>query len=78
MNNGLLSIRGLKTFFFTRWGVVKAADGVDLSVRKGETLGLVGESGAARVSRPFPSSVWSRDPKGGSWVERSCFRAGIS
>ncbi|OGP82809.1 MAG: hypothetical protein A2Z08_00815 [Deltaproteobacteria bacterium RBG_16_54_11] len=48
MNNGLLSIRGLKTFFFTRWGVVKAADGVDLSVRKGETLGLVGESGCGK------------------------------
>ena len=47
-NNGLLSIKGLKTFFFTRWGVVKAVDGVDLSVRKGETLGLVGESGCGK------------------------------
>jgi len=47
-NNGLLTIKGLKTFFFTRWGVVKAVDGVDLSVRKGETLGLVGESGCGK------------------------------
>ena len=47
-DNGLLSIKGLKTFFFTRWGVVKAVDGVDLSVRKGETLGLVGESGCGK------------------------------
>jgi peptide/nickel transport system ATP-binding protein len=47
-NNSLLSIRGLKTFFFTRWGVVKAVDGVGLSVRKGETLGLVGESGCGK------------------------------
>jgi peptide/nickel transport system ATP-binding protein len=47
-NNGLLSINGLKTFFFTSWGIVKAVDGVDLSVRKGETLGLVGESGCGK------------------------------
>jgi oligopeptide/dipeptide ABC transporter ATP-binding protein len=47
-NNGLLTINGLKTFFFTRWGIVKAVDGVDLSVRKGETLGLVGESGCGK------------------------------
>jgi len=47
-NNGLLTINNLKTFFFTRWGVVKAVDGVDLSIRKGETLGLVGESGCGK------------------------------
>jgi peptide/nickel transport system ATP-binding protein len=47
-NNGLLSINSLKTSFFTRWGIVKAVDGVDLSVRKGETLGLVGESGCGK------------------------------
>ena len=47
-NNGLLTINGLKTFFFTRWGIVKAVDGLDLSVRKGETLGLVGESGCGK------------------------------
>ena len=47
-NKGLLSINSLKTSFFTRWGIVKAVDGVDLSVRKGETLGLVGESGCGK------------------------------
>ena len=47
-NNGLLAINGLKTFFFTSQGVVKAVDGVDLSVRKGETLGVVGESGCGK------------------------------
>jgi peptide/nickel transport system ATP-binding protein len=48
MNNGLLTIKALKTYFFTRWGIVKAVDGVDLAVRQGETLGLVGESGCGK------------------------------
>ncbi len=47
-NNGLLSMKGLKTYFFTRWGVVKAVDDVDMGLGKGETLGLVGESGCGK------------------------------
>ena len=48
MNNGLLTIVGLKTYFFTRWGVVKAVDDVDIGLGTGETLGLVGESGCGK------------------------------
>jgi len=48
MNNGLLKIRGLKTYFFTRWGVIKAVDDVDLGLERGYTLGLVGESGCGK------------------------------
>jgi peptide/nickel transport system ATP-binding protein len=44
----LLHIEGLRTHFFTNDGVVRAVDGVDLSVRQGETLGLVGESGCGK------------------------------
>jgi oligopeptide/dipeptide ABC transporter ATP-binding protein len=44
----LLDVRNLKTHFFTREGVVKAVDGVDLSIRPGEVLGLVGESGCGK------------------------------
>jgi oligopeptide/dipeptide ABC transporter ATP-binding protein len=48
-NNGLiLKVRGLKTYFFTSEGVIKAVDGVDFEVRKGEVLGLVGESGCGK------------------------------
>jgi peptide/nickel transport system ATP-binding protein len=49
MNESLLDIKGLKTYFFTRKGVVKAVDGVDLSLNEGETLGLVGESGCGKT-----------------------------
>ena len=44
----VLDVRGLKTHFFTRNGVVKAVDGVDLTVAEGEILGLVGESGSGK------------------------------
>src|SRR5512136_2483057 len=44
----LLEVRNLKTYFFTEDGVVKAVDGVDFSVSRGEVLGLVGESGCGK------------------------------
>src|SRR6187397_431983 len=45
----LLEIRGLRTHFKTDDGVVQAVDGVDLSVDRGETLGVVGESGCGKT-----------------------------
>jgi len=48
MSEDLLRIRDLKTFFFTAEGVVQAVDGVNLSIGKGEALGLVGESGCGK------------------------------
>jgi len=44
----LLEVRNLKTYFFTDDGVVKAVDGVDFVVGRGEVLGLVGESGCGK------------------------------
>jgi oligopeptide/dipeptide ABC transporter ATP-binding protein len=44
----LLEVNGLCTYFFTRWGTVKAVDGVSFSVKEGETFGLVGESGCGK------------------------------
>ena len=45
----LLDIRGLKTHFATDDGWVHAVDGVDLTVDRGETLGVVGESGCGKT-----------------------------
>jgi peptide/nickel transport system ATP-binding protein len=49
MGERLLDIRGLKTYFATDDGMVRAVDGVDLAIDPGETLGVVGESGCGKT-----------------------------
>ena len=48
MADVLLSVRNLKTYFYTDEGVVKAVDGLTYTLHKGETLGIVGESGCGK------------------------------
>ncbi len=47
-SNELLRVEGIKTYFFTDDGVVKAVDGVSIKLDRGETLGIVGESGCGK------------------------------
>ena len=59
----VLDVAGLQTHFFTRAGVVKAVDGVDFSLERGEVMGLVGESGSGKSVTGF-SILGLVDPPG--------------
>ena len=63
-NNTLLQVEGLKTYFFTRHGIAKAVDGVDLTISKGEHLGIVGESGSGKSVTALSIMRLVRNPPG--------------
>lgn len=48
MEEELLNIKGLKTYFFTKRGVVPAVDGVNIEIPRGKVVGIVGESGCGK------------------------------
>jgi len=48
MTNALLQVQNLHTYFETDEGLVQAVNGIDFNIRRGETLGLVGESGCGK------------------------------
>ena len=47
-NNTLIEVKGLKTYFYLNEGTARAVDGVDFSIQRGQTLGVVGESGCGK------------------------------
>ena len=59
----VLSVENLQTHFFTRGGVLKAVDGVDFALDRGEVMGLVGESGSGKSVTGF-SVIGLIDPPG--------------
>lgn len=63
MSDDLLNVEGLRTWFPTPKGTVKAVDGVDLRLRRGQILGLVGESGSGKSITGF-SLLGLVDPPG--------------
>ncbi len=65
----VLEIAGLKTYIRQRRGVVRAVDGVSLTIAQGETVGLVGESGSGKTMTAM--SVMKLLPNGGHIAEGS-------
>src|SRR5258708_7657242 len=70
----ILEIKDLKTYFYTRDGIVKAVDGVSYDLKKGETLGVVGESGCGKSITAL--SILRLIAKGGRIVEGEIKLAG--
>lgn len=64
MKEELLNVRGLKTYFYTRKGTVKAVDGVSFNVKRGEIFGLVGESGCGKSVTALSIMRLVPDPPG--------------
>lgn len=48
MENPVLEVKDLRTYFFTDNGVIRAVDGLDFVLKEGSTLGIVGESGSGK------------------------------
>jgi peptide/nickel transport system ATP-binding protein len=59
-----MEVEGLKTYFFTRQGIVKAVDDVSFYLKKGETLGIVGESGCGKSITALSVMRLVPDPPG--------------
>ena len=53
VNEVLLDIRNLKTYFYTTKGVVKAVDNISVKLNKGEVLGIAGESGCGKSTLAY-------------------------
>jgi peptide/nickel transport system ATP-binding protein len=60
----VLEVKDLKTYFFTYDGVVHALEGIHLEVRRGETVGLVGETGCGKSVTAFSITRLIPDPPG--------------
>ena len=63
----LLEVKNLKTYFFTPFGVVKAVDDVSFDLKKGQALGLAGESGCGKTTIAY--SILRLIPQPGKIVE---------
>ena len=70
----LLTVKGLKTYFETQEGTVRAVDGVDFSLGEGESLGLAGESGCGKTTAAL--SIMRLLPSNGRIVDGTIDYAG--
>src|SRR5437870_13887035 len=63
-DRAVLEVKGLKTWFFTRSGAVKAVDDVSFALARGETLAIVGESGCGKSVTALSLMRLIPDPPG--------------
>lgn len=64
MNEPLLEVRNLKTYFYTFEGVTRAVNGVNFSLNRGDTLGIVGESGCGKSVTAWSIMRLIQEPPG--------------
>ena len=64
MDQNLLRIENLKTYFHTPYGVAKAVDELDLALKQGQILGIVGESGCGKSVTALSIMRLIKDPPG--------------
>lgn len=64
MSDTILEVKNLKTYFYTEEGVVPAVDGLDFTLRDGETLAIVGESGCGKSVTSLSILRLIKDPPG--------------
>ena len=60
----LLRVRGLRTHFRTEQGTIRAVDGIDFDIRRGETFGIVGESGCGKSVTAYSIMQLIERPQG--------------
>jgi len=75
VGESILEVKGLKVYYYTREGVVRAVDNVDFFMEKGETVGLVGESGSGKSTLGF--SILKLIPPPGKIVDGKIIFDGI-
>ena len=61
--DNVLEIKNLHTYFYTDGGVIKAVDGVDVKLRRGATLGSVGESKWKERDIPLCDGITGRNER---------------
>jgi peptide/nickel transport system ATP-binding protein len=66
-NNLLVEVRGLRIFFQVRDGIVKAVDGLNLEIKRGQTMGIIGESGCGKSIAA--KSIMNMVPRPGKIVD---------
>lgn len=79
MNNEIIKVRNLKKHYKTKDGTLKALDGVDLSIKEGEIVGVIGESGCGKstlakliigLNTPTEGEILYKDKSVEEWLRK--------